>query len=276
MEWNETRGGYGSRGEGRGRGRAERGFERGFERGPGGREGRGFEGRRSEGRGFDGRGYEGRRSEGYGYDKPRRGPEGSDYGDGPGGQGGPGGHRHGGPGHGYGRGGHGGRGGGPRRARRGDVRTAVLLLLSEQPNNGYQMMRELSERSEGAWRVSSGAMYPALAQLQDEGLVEAFEDGGRQMLRLTEAGQAQVTAHGEKPKPWDQAARAQTERGGDAVRAAMGQLMLAIKSVERSGDPELATSAAQVLDDARRTIYRLLADGPEAAADTTDEGGDFE
>src|SRR4029077_16350562 len=60
-----------------------------------------------------------------------------------------------------------------RRAARGDVRAAVLLLLAEEPRNGYGLMQEIEERSEGAWRPSPGSMYPVLSQLEDEGLVEA-------------------------------------------------------------------------------------------------------
>ncbi len=240
-------------------------------RGRGRRGGRRFDERGME---FGARGY-GRGGEGTGRGE-RSGRDGraggSRYGDGSrhgGGRGRGEGHGHHGwdgrgPGHGGGPG-PGGRRGGPRRARRGDVRVAVLLLLSEQPSNGYQMMQELSERSEGAWRVSSGAMYPALAQLQDEGLVVPVEHNGRQMLELTDAGRAEVEGHGAKPKPWEQAARAQSERGGDELRDAMGQLMLAVKTIERAGDPALATSAASILEDAKRALYRLLADGPNPA-----------
>jgi hypothetical protein len=87
---------------------------------------------------------------------------------------------------GHGRGGH-GRGGrrgrppfgppfGPgfgrgSRARRGDVRAALLVLLAEEPRNGYGLMQEIESRSEGAWRPSPGSVYPALQQLEDEGLV---------------------------------------------------------------------------------------------------------
>src|SRR6476661_7621334 len=65
-----------------------------------------------------------------------------------------------------------GPGGGPRgrgrKARRGDIRTAALLLLAEEPRNGYQIMQEVEERSGGAWRPSPGSVYPALSQLEDE------------------------------------------------------------------------------------------------------------
>ncbi|MDO5495493.1 MAG: PadR family transcriptional regulator [bacterium] len=256
-----------------GRRRGGRRFdERGMEFGP-----RGYGRGESRGRGEGyGRGERYGR-EGFGPGEPRRRGEGRGRGEGFGpGEGRRRGEGYGRPGYGGHGPGHGGRGGGPRRARRGDVRIAVLLLLAEQPSNGYQMMQELSERSEGAWRVSSGAMYPALAQLQDEGLVEQFEQDGRQMLRLTDAGEAQVSAHGDKPKPWDQAAHAQSERGGDALRTAMGQLMLAVKSVERAGDPQLAATAATTLDDAKRSLYRLLADGPEADAEGDGAGADAE
>ena len=72
-----------------------------------------------------------------------------------------------------------------RRAARGDVRAAVLLLLAEEPRNGYALMQEIEERSEGVWRPSPGSIYPALAQLEDEGLVEATKEGsGRVFARF--------------------------------------------------------------------------------------------
>ena len=58
------------------------------------------------------------------------------------------------------------------RARRGDVRAALLVLLAEEPRNGYGLMQEIEARSDGAWRPSPGSVYPALSQLEDEGLVQ--------------------------------------------------------------------------------------------------------
>src|SRR5918997_3263983 len=77
--------------------------------------------------------------------------------------------------------GFGGAGGG-RKARRGDVRAAILVLLDEEPRNGYQLMQEIEERSDGAWRPSPGSIYPALQQLEDEGLVRPREGEGRKLL----------------------------------------------------------------------------------------------
>ncbi len=72
------------------------------------------------------------------------------------------------------RGGPPGAGFGPprgRRARRGAVKEAVLVLLAEDPRNGYALMQEIEARSEGAWRPSPGSIYPALAMMEDEGLI---------------------------------------------------------------------------------------------------------
>ncbi|MGH7606842.1 MAG: PadR family transcriptional regulator, partial [Gemmatimonadales bacterium] len=49
-----------------------------------------------------------------------------------------------------------------RRTNRGDVRTAVLALVAEQPRHGYEIIQEIAERSAGAWRPSPGSVYPTL------------------------------------------------------------------------------------------------------------------
>src|SRR5512141_2299277 len=79
-------------------------------------------------------------------------------------------------------------GGGRRRRMRGDVRAAVLALLAEEPRHGYAIMSELTERSGGLWRPSPGSVYPALQQLQDEGLVSVEESEGRRVFSLTGSG----------------------------------------------------------------------------------------
>src|SRR5690348_13318038 len=86
----------------------------------------------------------------------------------------------------------GGRGGRYGRARRGDVRAAMLLLLEEEARNGYQLIQEIERRTEGYWKPSPGSVYPALQQLEDEGLVRAEERDGRRAYLLTEEGAAYV------------------------------------------------------------------------------------
>src|SRR3954466_12873013 len=90
--------------------------------------------------------------------------------------------RHGGPA--WGPGGFGGPHRRRGRMRRGDVRAALLLLLAEQPFNGYGLMQEIEQRSNGAWRPSPGSVYPALALLEDEGLIQAQDDGSSKRFAL--------------------------------------------------------------------------------------------
>ena len=153
-----------------------------------------------------------------------------------------------------------GRGGG-RRASRGDIRLASLLLLAEEPRNGYAIMQELEQRSGGLWRPSPGSVYPALSQLEDEGLIRSREGDGGRVFELTDAGHAQLAERPEDaPAPWDTVGQGVP----DATRAMFGQLRqlaMAMTQIAQSGSPEQAQKTTAVLDDARRSIYRILADG---------------
>lgn len=74
----------------------------------------------------------------------------------------------------------------------GEVRLAVLSLLSEGPKHGYQLMKEMRERSNGAYRASAGSVYPTLQQLEDEQLIESDQQSGRRVYRLTKAGKKEL------------------------------------------------------------------------------------
>jgi DNA-binding PadR family transcriptional regulator len=82
--------------------------------------------------------------------------------------------------------------------RRGDVRAAILHVLNDEARNGYQIITEITERSGGAWKPSPGSVYPTLQQLEDEGLVESFEEAGRKATRLTTAGRHYVETNPEE------------------------------------------------------------------------------
>jgi DNA-binding PadR family transcriptional regulator len=153
----------------------------------------------------------------------------------------------------------GGRGRG--RARRGDVRTAVLLLLAEEPRNGYAIMQELEERSGGAWRPSAGSIYPALQLLEDEGLIRSEEVDGRRLLHLTEAGRRLVEQRPEgQPAPWDELAG----DVGDDARAIMKvakEVMIAAAQVMQTGSESQRAQARRLLVGLRRDLYGILATG---------------
>lgn len=177
-----------------------------------------------------------------------------------------------GPGFGPGFGPRGHRGGG-RRAGRGEIRAALLLLLAERPMHGYQVITELAERTDGRWRPSPGAVYPAISQLQDEGLVTVADDGGRRLASLTDEGRAYVEEHrDELGTPWQKVAE-DPRRQGHELHHAMRALGGAVEQVARAGTRAQAEAAAAVLDKARREVYLVLADdvAPGAGTDGTDD-----
>jgi DNA-binding PadR family transcriptional regulator len=149
--------------------------------------------------------------------------------------------------------------GGPR-ARRGDVRAAALLLLAEGPANGYQLMQEIEKRSDGVWRPSPGSIYPALAQLEDEGLVRTEAAGEGRTYVLTDAGRAYVEERrGELRAPWDEMSGSVDED----VSGLFGELRrvgMAAVQISQAGGSDQVARARGVLADARRALYGLLAE----------------
>ncbi|WP_405138494.1 PadR family transcriptional regulator [Nocardia sp. NBC_01388] len=155
-----------------------------------------------------------------------------------------------------------GRGG---RGRRGDVRAAILLLLEDRPMHGYELIQQIRERSQDVWRPSPGSIYPALAQLEDEGLVIIEKVAGRKTAKLTEAGTAYLEENrADLGDPWQDVKDGVGDQALD-LRGLIGQLMGAVAQVASVGTPEQAAKAAEILTEARRSLYRILAedDTPE-------------
>jgi DNA-binding PadR family transcriptional regulator len=151
------------------------------------------------------------------------------------------------------------------RARRGDVRAAALLLLAEGPLNGYQIMQEIEKRSDGLWRPSPGSVYPALAQLEDEGLVRTEHAGDRRTYVLTDAGQKHVDdRRDDLGAPWEQMTGAVRDDVG-ALFGEMRRVGMAAAQISHLGNAGQIAKARAVLADARRALYALLAE------DETDE-----
>jgi DNA-binding PadR family transcriptional regulator len=165
-------------------------------------------------------------------------------------------------------GGHRGRG---RRARRGDIRTAALLLLAEEPRNGYQIMQEVEERSDGVWRPSPGSVYPALQQLEDEGLIRSEEIDGRKLFQLTDAGRAHVQKRAEDaPAPWEQMSGDVSDQAHELGRL-IREVASAFTQVVKAGSEAQMGEARKVLTTARRDLYRILADGDPDSTTVDDD-----
>lgn len=147
---------------------------------------------------------------------------------------------------------------GGRRARRGDVRTAALLLIAEEPRNGYQIIQELDQRTDGRWKPSPGAVYPALSQLEDEGLIRSVDEAAGKAFEITDEGRAEAEKAAERPAPWEQT-DGQEDPSHD-LRHRFGQLAQAFGAVASTGNDELIAQAASEIDDLKRRLYQLLAE----------------
>ncbi len=145
-----------------------------------------------------------------------------------------------------------------RRAGRGDIRAAILALLAEAPKHGYQIIREIAERSEGAWTPSPGSVYPTLQQLTDEGLVRSDETEGKRVYELTDEGRTAAEAR-TGTLPWEQAAEDADDDLVGLRELAFG-LMAATRQVAQTGTKAQIDTAKETLRDARKRLYRLLAD----------------
>lgn len=147
------------------------------------------------------------------------------------------------------------------KARRGDVRAAILAVLAEQPMNGYGIIQEIAERSGGAWKPSPGSIYPTLQQLEDEGLVTADAEVGRRTFRLTDEGRAYVAEHqDEVSAPW--AAMSAPAEGADenGFKPLFGQVATAMWQILATGTPEQQAKARDAVADLRRKLYGILAE----------------
>ncbi len=153
---------------------------------------------------------------------------------------------------------------GPRgpRAKRGDVRAAILDVLATEPLNGYQIIQQISERSGGVWKPSPGSVYPTMQQLEDEGLIEPDPMSKGKVMQLSEAGKAYVVEHPEELADVWRPFSEKPEDSGDfsALKPEVGKLMGAAWQILSNGSDAQRRAAAEVLVESRKKLYAILAE----------------
>ena len=161
---------------------------------------------------------------------------------------------------------------GGSRARRGDVQLALLNLLAKEPANGYGLIGQISDRTEGRWRPSPGSVYPILRRLTEQGLVVAEGEGEESSgFAITDAGRAFLAEHAEKANNVWENGRAFTE-GQEQLHQSLRKLMGATRELSESGTEEQRERANTLIDDVRRKIYGILAE--ETAEETPENTGE--
>lgn len=165
------------------------------------------------------------------------------------------------------------------RVRRGDVRSAILDVVhtardTSEPVNGYQVIQQITERSDGGWRPSPGSVYPTISQLEDEGLLQTVDQAGRRSLELTATGETYVAEHADELAAVWVPFQEERTREGDAfadIKPEIGQVMGAVWQVMTTGSDQQRAAAAEILAETRRRLYGLLAEDDDLAQDSTDE-----
>ncbi|UVO55794.1 PadR family transcriptional regulator [Sphingomonas sp. SUN039] len=156
--------------------------------------------------------------------------------------------------------------GGGRRGRMfdgGELKLVLLGLIGEAPRHGYDLIREIEERTGGAYAPSPGVIYPTLTLLDDMGLIEGVADGTKKQFAITEAGRAELDAKAAELKAlMDRLAelgaqRAKTDTG--PVSRAMGNLraVLANRVTADGVTPETLHDIAALLDEVAQKVERL-------------------
>lgn len=147
----------------------------------------------------------------------------------------------------------------------GELRLALLALLSESAAHGYELMTRLEKRSGGAYQPSAGAIYPTLQQLEDEQLVRVSAEGGKKTYTLTVAGKRECAEQKDaideiwrRADSWSDWGVFQHPDGaeiwGPALRLAKAALKAVIKS---GGDPVVIEQVRNAFDQARIEVERI-------------------
>ena len=156
-------------------------------------------------------------------------------------------------------------GGRSRFFESGEVRLAILSLLSEGSKNGYQLMKELEERSGGLYRASAGSIYPTLQQLEDEGLIQAEQREGKRVFSITEDGRTELARDPETVKriwrraeQWEDWSQFNPDTMGfimHSFKPLMKAIWKAAKTANRQ--PGRAERIREILERARKDIEAL-------------------
>jgi DNA-binding PadR family transcriptional regulator len=150
-------------------------------------------------------------------------------------------------------GGTGGRGFGMgRKLSSGDLQLLILKLLDEKSRYGYEIIKELDERSKGFYVPSPGMVYPALTYLEEIGHATVAVDGARKLYSITESGKEHLA------KNLSTADALFTQFGRVGER--MDRVRRALDAEEGGEEPDHERRGSRELHRARRDLKLALAD----------------
>ena len=163
--------------------------------------------------------------------------------------------------------------GGPGRSRRrqhmfeaGEMKYVILRLVKEKPRHGYEIIKELEERSGGRYTPSPGTVYPTLTMLEDMGFaIATAEEGGKKVYSITDAGRQHLAENkGAVDEVIDRLAQVGASIFGEQMRpaheamASLGRTYMHI-TMHRTADPEYTKKVVEILRRASSELEALVA-----------------
>jgi DNA-binding PadR family transcriptional regulator len=157
----------------------------------------------------------------------------------------------------HGRGQRAGSWGDEQRTPRGDIKYLLLTLLAEQPQHGYQLIKELEARQGGFYRPSPGSVYPTLQLLEEGGYLTSEQVEGKRVYTITDSGRELLA---ERDNAGGLREQVDAQQPLIELKEAMMELKGAVMQVARAGNLERVSRVREILKRAKREIYTILAE----------------
>lgn len=157
----------------------------------------------------------------------------------------------------HGRGQREGSWGDEQRTPRGDIKYLLLALLAEQPQHGYQLIKELEARQGGFYRPSPGSVYPTLQLLEEGGYLTSEQIEGKRVYTITDSGRELLAERDNAGGLRDQV---DTQQPLIELKNAVMELTAAVMQVARGGNLDRVGRVREILKRAKREIYSILAE----------------
>lgn len=163
---------------------------------------------------------------------------------------------------------------GAERLERGLLRFIVLDVLEAGPKHGYEIIKEVEQRTHGRYSPSPGTVYPTLQHLSDLGLITSDPEGDRRVYRLTEAGRAEWRQRAERVKrfwarfggPHSSQSQAEMSFVADELQELARTVWSRLGSAVHRGDPETLRRVRLALERCKNEVRQIIAAAPATGA----------
>ncbi|GAA6615504.1 PadR family transcriptional regulator [Scytonema sp. NUACC26] len=148
------------------------------------------------------------------------------------------------------------------RTRRGDIKFMLLGLLSERPQHGYELIKELETRRGGFHRLSPGSVYPTLQMLEEGGYLTSEQVDGKRVYTITDSGRQFLSDRNQQADSRNTYDSFMESKPSELIelRRTLTDLNDAVTQIARSGNLEQALRVRDLLVQVKREIYKFLAE----------------